>query len=664
MHKPQLLSTLAVALMIIAAIVALLGYRPASALGEPVFTEFQATLLQSNENPPVPFSGAYGSAELVLEEPSGELSYTVRVSGIPEATLAHIHAGAVGVNGPVVFDLLGDNQLDPSTVLTGTVSLTDAQIDALYSGMYYVNVHTAANPGGELRGQIYPREVTRVFSAPLRGENEVADPPVDSDGAGLAVIRLNDALTEFAYEVTVAGIPEATQAHIHEAPPGENGPVIFDLQGSATFDPDTPITGTFTITPTQVSTLFAGNYYVNVHTAAFSAGELRGQLAPDMPLLSATLSGDNEVPPVDTDASGVAIFDLDVSSKQLEFKVEVADIEDVTLAHIHEGAPDENGPVVFDLLAEGGGTLTPEAPLVGTLTLDELEILTLLGGDYYVNVHTTANPGGEIRGQIGAQQRFLTYRADLNGANERPDPVDTPATGTALVVLDTATNELTYRVTVADIENTITAAHFHVGAVDEAGPVVFDIFAAGFGPDSPLNGTIDLTDEQVDTLTSGNYYVNIHTDVHPAGEIRGQVYPVTAAGTYSTILLGSNEVPPVETDATGQATATLDSTQTKLSYTLSVANIENVTMAHIHRGPAGENGPVVYDLLAGGATLGNDDPISGTIDISPADVIDLMARNFYFNVHTSQNAAGEIRGQFGGVRDIDRTSLYLPIIGR
>ena len=127
----------------------------------------------------------------------------------------------------------------------------------------------------------------------------------------------------------------------------------------------------------------------------------------------ASLEGAQEVPPVDTDARGSAAFKLSKYETELRFDLRVADIEQVTQAHIHLGAPGVNGPVVAFLFGfvEGGvtvdgklskGTLTDEDVIArpgfdGTLAalIEEMR-----SGDTYVNVHTVALPSGEIRGQI------------------------------------------------------------------------------------------------------------------------------------------------------------------------------------------------------------------------------------------------------------------------
>jgi hypothetical protein len=132
----------------------------------------------------------------------------------------------------------------------------------------------------------------------------------------------------------------------------------------------------------------------------------------------AHLSGDQEVPPVETNATGQAIFKLSKDGMELHFKLIVANINDVRMAHIHLAPVGVNGGVVVWLFPAGPppgliegktngilaeGVITSE-DLVGDLaekTLDDL-ISELEAGNAYVNVHTVANGGGEIRGQISS----------------------------------------------------------------------------------------------------------------------------------------------------------------------------------------------------------------------------------------------------------------------
>lgn len=130
----------------------------------------------------------------------------------------------------------------------------------------------------------------------------------------------------------------------------------------------------------------------------------------------AHLNGDSEVPPVDTRAQGQAIFRLSSDGNSIYYKVIAANINNVLMAHIHLAPAGSIGDVVVWLypdapppqlipdrfngvLAEG--TIT-DSDLVGDLAgMSIADLLAeIINGNTYVNVHTTQNPGGEIRGQI------------------------------------------------------------------------------------------------------------------------------------------------------------------------------------------------------------------------------------------------------------------------
>lgn len=97
-------------------------------------------------------SSGSGNAIMTLDVATLELGYTVDYKDLTgPATMAHIHGPAEpGANGGVVVPLT----VASATQLAGKVTLTDAQIADLKAGKYYVNIHTAANKGGEIRGQI------------------------------------------------------------------------------------------------------------------------------------------------------------------------------------------------------------------------------------------------------------------------------------------------------------------------------------------------------------------------------------------------------------------------------------------------------------------------------------------------------------------------------
>ena len=127
---------------------------------------------------------------------------------------------------------------------------------------------------------------------------------------------------------------------------------------------------------------------------------------------SAELSGGDEVPPVDTNATGIANFQDNVQT--VNYQLSVSDLVNVTQAHIHRGEEGENGKVVVTLY----NTTMPTGPMSGLLSQGNITAANLVGplagqqltdltsimdnGTAYVNVHTKDFPLGEIRGQIAA----------------------------------------------------------------------------------------------------------------------------------------------------------------------------------------------------------------------------------------------------------------------
>jgi hypothetical protein len=109
----------------------------------------QIKLSGSNEVPPVTTS-ASGSGTVTIK-PDGSVSAHITVTGMT-ATASHIHEGAAGANGPVVvpFTKSADNVFDAPA----GAKLTEAQMASYKAGKLYVNVHSAANPGGEVRAQL------------------------------------------------------------------------------------------------------------------------------------------------------------------------------------------------------------------------------------------------------------------------------------------------------------------------------------------------------------------------------------------------------------------------------------------------------------------------------------------------------------------------------
>ena len=112
--------------------------------------------------------------------------------------------------------------------------------------------------------------------------------------------------------------------------------------------------------------------------------------------LKATLDGKSEVPPNTSAGTGTADIDYDAASKKLTWKVTYSGLSGpATAAHFH--GPAETGKNAGVAVAIPNAT---SSPTEGSATLTDAQAADLLAGKYYVNVHTAANPGGEIRGQV------------------------------------------------------------------------------------------------------------------------------------------------------------------------------------------------------------------------------------------------------------------------
>jgi hypothetical protein len=253
----------------------------------------------------------------------------------------------------------------------------------------------------------------------------------------------------------------------------------------------------------------------------------------------ADLRGENVVPEVETEASGVALMTLSEDETMLRWELHGFDIENVTGAHIHLGDADENGEVLYPLV-DG-----PFAnPATGAISIDPEDVGDLMTGGTYVQVHTKQNPPGEIRGQIleGAFDSEVSVAAQrLRPQKEVPPITDLDARGVSTVAFDVVRNDegnvLAGRVHFLvgyqfDEAVTFVGMHIHDGGADENGPVVI-----GSGLESKEDpdgvGTLNFvapatSAEHLEAIAAvleqpNQYYLNLHTNEFRAGALRAQV---------------------------------------------------------------------------------------------------------------------------------------------
>lgn len=246
-------------------------------------------------------------------------------------------------------------------------------------------------------------------------------------------------------------------------------------------------------------------------------------LAESGPLsLTAFLAGAAERPtPVATDGTGTATLTL--TRGTLTFNIEYVGLGGpAIMAHIHGAATAAGtGGIIIDLAPFHAGVFGTSGTFAGSVPLTPEQKAVLLGGLSYVNIHTDAHQDGEIRGQITP----VAYRARLDGAGERPDPVATPARGGGAFQL--VTNRLGFTIEYAGLKSPAIMAHLHGPAgPEQTGDVLVDLAPFHAGPLAAagvFTGSVTLDAAQLAALVDGLIYVNIHTTNHPGGEIRGQV---------------------------------------------------------------------------------------------------------------------------------------------
>lgn len=367
-------------------------------------TWFAAALDGAQEVPPVA-TGATGWGIVRLEQPANAVRIFVfhePLSGPPSA--AHLHQGAVGVSGGIAVPLspAGTN------TWTGGGTLSGPQLTALLAGNTYLNVHTSMNPGGEIRGQVVPATSTR-FTGVLEGSQQV--PPVVTAATGTVVAFLHEPENRLVYVVESTGLVNVIAAHVHVGAAGVNGGIIVPLVGS---------NGSYCgvsdrLTAADVTALHADGMYVNIHTNSNPGGEIRAQLLRDRgDHFAAAMSGAQEVPPVPTNGTGNACLTIDAGGT-ITVTGGFANLTGaVSMAHVHIGAPGVSGGIVFPLTVTGGPN---SGTLAGSFNPSPTNLMDLRAGNWYVNVHSSTAPGGEIRGQLEPAELPTTYGGGCPGGS-------------------------------------------------------------------------------------------------------------------------------------------------------------------------------------------------------------------------------------------------------
>jgi len=485
--------------------------------------------LQAHNTLVVPSSGN-GSSGFSYHNDS--LWFDLTVNGLTgPITASHIHLGKTGVNGPVVYDLtpfVNGNKI--KGVITGIV-LGNGDVAKFLEGEYYVNVHTSANPAGEIRGQIFP-ETDHNFRAQL-DLTQAGNP--GNTAFGLATINLSLDQKKLEIRMLVNGLSgNITNSHLHYGAPGNSGPPVIPLMS---YNSGNTFQGYFDIStlPDQagfLDSLNQGKVYVNVHTAMYPAGEIRGQVYITRTLSFDTwMTSDEETGTIDpgtpVNARGLCNLSVTSSIDSILVYIQYDQLSGpVVGSHFHMGVAGMSGPIVVDLTPflignQIVGVILPTSPeLIGDIDLVQF-LENILTGQIYVNAHTALNPAGEVRGQPDRLARegviFSLCPDQETGVVLGPKT----AIGSGYISIDRNYLNLHYGMTASMLSTSVIGAHFHDGLPGAGGPVIFtlptDSVITGFWNDDTF------TAEIAGKFENGEIYGNFHTTLNPAGEIRGQV---------------------------------------------------------------------------------------------------------------------------------------------
>jgi uncharacterized protein (TIGR03437 family) len=418
----------------------------------------------------------------------------------------------------------------------------------------------------------------------------------------------------------------------------------------------------------------------------------------------ATLSTENEVPPVETEASATSTITFhirrsdagDIVSAIANFDVDytLPEADMATGLHIHEGAAGINGPVKIDtgLSATNVADLDESGTVSRQAEVTDLETLENLLEDpsgFYVNLHTPDHPGGLFRGQLSRAERVV-FRTDLLPANEVPPVPGLAATGAGsveIIYVRDAAGEVSDATVRYDLDYafplavTLTGLNIHPGAADATGPAQLSSPLSTEEPlvDSDGDGTLSYTvqatsEEDLAVLSDlisnpAEAYLNLNTTANPNGAMRGQLLQTNEI-SFNFPILPDNEVPPVDIEASGLAQVRFavardeggEITSGTVVFDASYMFPDAVTFQgfHIHRAAEGVNGPVVIDSgISASDTVADEDGVGSlhyVINVGPDDETALDALkdavdspdDFYLNLHSSVNPGGVLRGQLAG----------------
>ena len=241
--------------------------------------------------------------------------------------------------------------------------------------------------------------------------------------------------------------------------------------------------------------------------------------------IDAAMTAANETPTPKGDLSSArgtftATLTKTDTGASMSWRLEFSNLSGQAIAaHIHVADRGKPGPVRVPLCAPCTSGIT------GTANIDASVLDAIQADRAYVNIHTPTNPAGEIRDQIAI---VATVKTTMRARQEVPKPKGkvkrAVGTFTATVTRSGTSAVIAWRLTFSRLTGRAVAAHIHSGARGKPGAVIVPLCAPCR---NGMRGTSTVDASVVAALESGRTYVNVHTKKNPAGEIRGQIAPVS-----------------------------------------------------------------------------------------------------------------------------------------
>jgi len=643
---------------------------------------FDAMMYGDQQNSPVLTDGI-GGIMAVIDNNNMTVtgSFEIESELLPVGgTGVHLHVGYHGQNGPVAIaltptmDASGRNGIfEASNNTFAFGSGLDTLVQAIFARRIYINVHSEANPSGELRGQLVGFN-NNVYFSYVSYDNPTAFPIAQS------VMRVMAEKVSLVDSIAVSGSYSGWNANLLAVP------LVPFVQFLNPFVQNTPgltifpmldirdATGTSGVLPITVSFADANaqrGIYTRFDTRAGWA-TTAGSIAFDSDFYHeckrafySTFTGSQAVPSTNSGAFGDIITEY--YTTRIESNGLIRNLSgpvDANIAggfHIHTGFVGQTGGIEENVTFQAGSNFAIILPTNNVKSITPAQATGMRFGGLYYNVHTTEHPTGEVRGQILPRANVLLHGIMSAG---QAVPGDGFSIANGGIMGELYADKVAFSGSFNDLggfdPNIAGGAHVHGNTAGRTGDILLPLVSGGTvgatdGVFFRQNNIQPVTNSLIDSLILRFAYANIHSQAVPSGELRGQIGPIATNVTHGTL---SPDVTVPYTGMLGTSLGTghlhgevydttliVSGSWTDLS---SAVDTSIVGGAHLHSGTVGTTGGIVTPLqilLDSAQTTAVLNPVLNRFSLSSAEIAQLLDGDIYANVHTLDAGSGAIRGQ-------------------